>query len=231
MAIGLALFFGIKLPQNFNSPYKSSSLIEFWRNWHISLSSFLRNYLYIPLGGSKKGPLKTYFNLFITMVLGGIWHGAGWNFLIWGIWHGLGLCGNHFLRKWISLNRYVGIIFTFIFVVIGWVFFRAHDLPQSLAIVKKMPLVFTAWTTEMGASVWMHSRKDLIMLLASALIIWGFPNTERLKYFVRRLILSTLRQNFSALIFTLFLSLVLALLFVFCLVRMSSPQAFIYYQF
>lgn len=99
MAIGIAFMFGIKLPINFNSPYKSQSIIEFWRRWHITLSRFLRDYLYITLGGSKKGNVRRYVNLFITMLLGGIWHGAGWTFIIWGMLHGTYLMINHAWRK------------------------------------------------------------------------------------------------------------------------------------
>ena len=98
MAIGLGLIFGVRLPLNFNSPYKSKSIVEFWRRWHITLSRFLRDYLYIPLGGNRKGTLRRYLNLLTTMLLGGLWHGAGWNFVIWGGLHGLFLCTNHLLK-------------------------------------------------------------------------------------------------------------------------------------
>lgn len=231
MAVGLALFFGIKLPQNFNSPYKSKSLIEFWRNWHISLSSFLRNYLYIPLGGSKNGPTKTYVNLFITMVLGGIWHGAGWNFLIWGIWHGLGLCTNHLLKNIISLPRFIGVVLTFIFVSLGWIFFRAHDFPQASAILKKLLEFFQAGTLEALKNIFANQQIDLFMILITAFIVWAMPNTERLNYIMRKHTLLSLRQNRQSLKFVIFIAALLALLFVICLVRVSSPQAFIYYQF
>ena len=99
MAIGLGLMFNFNLPINFNSPYKSKSIIEFWRRWHITLSSFLKNYLYISLGGNRLGEIKRIRNLLITMLLGGLWHGAGWTFIIWGGLHGLYLAINHFWRK------------------------------------------------------------------------------------------------------------------------------------
>jgi D-alanyl-lipoteichoic acid acyltransferase DltB (MBOAT superfamily) len=98
MAIGLALLFGIRLPVNFRSPYKATSIIDFWRRWHITLSRFLRDYLYIPIGGNRLGAQRRYINLMLTMALGGLWHGAGWNFLIWGALHGVFLAVNHLWR-------------------------------------------------------------------------------------------------------------------------------------
>src|SRR5258706_7691920 len=95
MAVGLALLFGIRLPVNFRSPYQATSIIEFWRRWHITLSRFLRDYLYIPLGGNRLGEQRRYLNLLVTMLLGGLWHGAGWNFLVWGGLLGIYFCINH----------------------------------------------------------------------------------------------------------------------------------------
>jgi D-alanyl-lipoteichoic acid acyltransferase DltB (MBOAT superfamily) len=137
MAIGLALMFGIRLPVNFRSPYKATSIIEFWRRWHITLSRFLREYLYIPLGGNRLGEQRRYQNLLVTMLLGGLWHGAGWNFIIWGGLHGTYLCINHLWRGWRGdapasatavtsmATQIVSWAVTFFAVVIGWVFFRA----------------------------------------------------------------------------------------------------------
>jgi alginate O-acetyltransferase complex protein AlgI len=134
MAIGLALLFGIRLPVNFRSPYQAISIIEFWRCWHITLSRFLRDYLYIPLGGNRLGQQRRYLNLMLTMLLGGLWHGAGWNFLIWGGLHGAYLCINHLWRggageKAAGLTaRLSGWAITFFAVVLAWVFFRARTL-------------------------------------------------------------------------------------------------------
>ncbi|PCJ61798.1 MAG: membrane-bound O-acyltransferase family protein [Planctomycetota bacterium] len=138
MAIGLARMFGIILPINFYSPYKATSIIEFWRRWHITLSRFLRDHLYIPLGGNRKGRIRRYVNLFITMLIGGLWHGAGWTFILWGGFHGLLLAMNHAWRavfkNWSSQNIYfnfilrsLGRLSTFIVVVIAWVIFRAKS--------------------------------------------------------------------------------------------------------
>ena len=149
MAIGAARIFGIKLPLNFYSPYKSKNIIEFWRRWHMTLSRFLRDYLYIPLGGSRKGTSRRYINLFITMLLGGLWHGAGWTFIIWGALHGSYLTVNHLWREicgkfnieFTSSSKvwgYFSWFITFIAVVIGWVYFRAEDLHSANTMVYAM---------------------------------------------------------------------------------------------
>ncbi|MEW8264271.1 MAG: MBOAT family protein [Candidatus Thiodiazotropha taylori] len=149
MAIGLAYMFGIKLPINFNSPYKATSIIDFWRRWHITLSRFLRDYLYFTLGGNKMGLVRRYANLFITMLLGGIWHGAGWTFVFWGMLHGFYLMVNHAWRKFRSSvlkwgNHYskaetlaAGLI-TFLAVVVGWVYFRAINLEGANSMLYTM---------------------------------------------------------------------------------------------
>lgn len=146
MAIGLARLFGIVLPLNFYSPYKATSISEFWRRWHITLSTFLRDYIYIALGGNRAGKFKRYLNLFITMLLGGLWHGAGWNFVIWGALHGSYLILNHAwrgLKDLVPALRVTDVAFvhwliTFVVVVIGWVFFRATTLDGALAMLTSM---------------------------------------------------------------------------------------------
>ena len=147
MAIGASRLFGIRLPLNFDSPYKSANIIDFWRRWHMTLSRFLRDYLYIPLGGSKKGPVRRYVNLMLTMLLGGLWHGAGLNFAVWGALHGAYLMINH---AWVALAarlrvptgsrawRVFGVALTFVSVCFAWVFFRASDFPKALNIVAAM---------------------------------------------------------------------------------------------
>lgn len=147
MAIGLGLLFGISLPLNFNSPYKAINIIEFWRRWHITLSHFLRDYLYIALGGNRLGALRRYFNLFLTMLLGGLWHGAGWNFLIWGALHGVYLIANHGFTAirihldWKASSKIalsLSWLITFVAVVVGWVFFRAATLDGAIVMLKGM---------------------------------------------------------------------------------------------
>jgi hypothetical protein len=149
MAIGLGLMFNIRIPINFNSPYKAVNIIDFWRRWHITLSRFLRDYLYIPLGGSRLGPSRRYTNLLITMLLGGLWHGAGWTFIIWGGLHGLYLVINHgwhaFRRRLghdLSRSTYPGRVaartVTFLAVVVAWVYFRAEDFDAANRILAGM---------------------------------------------------------------------------------------------
>ncbi|MCW5642104.1 MAG: MBOAT family protein [Rhodoferax sp.] len=148
MAIGGARIFGIKLPLNFHSPYRATSIVEFWRRWHMTLSQFLRDYLYIALGGNRGSSLHRYRNLLLTMLLGGLWHGAGWTFVIWGGLHGIYLTVNHLWRRVAPgfgshdqgnvLTRSFGWLVTFIAVVIGWVFFRAADFATAVSMLAGM---------------------------------------------------------------------------------------------
>ncbi|HET9700323.1 MAG TPA: MBOAT family O-acyltransferase, partial [Burkholderiales bacterium] len=145
MAIGLSRLFGVQLPLNFHSPYKADNIIEFWRRWHMTLSRFLRDYLYIPLGGSRRGGSRRYLNLMLTMVLGGLWHGANWTFVVWGGLHGFYLMVNHAwhaLRRRLGLGdggrggRWAGRVLTFLAVVVAWVFFRAESVDDALYVLK-----------------------------------------------------------------------------------------------
>ncbi len=134
MAIGLGLMFGFEFAKNFDSPYKAQSLTEFWRRWHISLSTWLRDYFYIPLGGNRKGEARTYLNLLVVMLLGGFWHGASWNFLVWGAIHGVWLAFERVLGKtsaYAKAPRPLRVALTFLIVNLAWVFFRAEDLPTA----------------------------------------------------------------------------------------------------
>ena len=139
MAIGISLMFNIKLPINFNSPYKALSIQDFWRRWHMTLSRFLRDYLYIPLGGNRKGNIRTYVNLITTFLLGGLWHGAGWTFIIWGLLHGIALAIH---RLWQSLgfrmNKILAWFITFNFINITWIFFRAKDFESAIKVLGSM---------------------------------------------------------------------------------------------
>lgn len=139
MAIGSALMFNITLPINFNSPYRALNIQDFWRRWHITLSRFFRDYIYIPLGGNRDGTPRTLSNLFIVFLIGGIWHGAGWTFVAWGILHGLAMM-IHFLWKQLNLNtpKALSWILTFMFVNSAWVFFRAHSFNDALKVLKGM---------------------------------------------------------------------------------------------
>jgi alginate O-acetyltransferase complex protein AlgI len=179
MAIGISLMFGIFLPLNFNSPYKATSIIEFWRRWHMTLSQFLRDYLYIPLGGNRRGRVLRYVNLMVTMGLGGLWHGAAWTFLAWGALHGVYLCVNHLwnairpnkLLRFTRLASLAGFVLTFVSVVVAWVFFRADSVASALTILSKMaspthvPLAYR----EMFAAA---------LVSVYALLAWFAPNTQ-----------------------------------------------------
>ena len=139
MAIGAALLFNINLPMNFFSPYKATSIQDFWRRWHITLSRFLKDYIYIPLGGNRKGEIRTYTNLFATFLLGGIWHGAGWTFVLWGMLHGFALVLN---RAWQKLGFKMNVVLawfiTFNFINIAWVFFRATNFESAIKVLHGM---------------------------------------------------------------------------------------------
>jgi alginate O-acetyltransferase complex protein AlgI len=141
MAIGLALLLGFRLPQNFDRPYMATSLRQFWRRWHMTLSRWLRDYLYIPLGGNRGGPRRTYRNLMLTMLLGGLWHGASWTFVVWGFIHGVGLSVERWLRTRLGSRRIpqlVGWLVTFNVVCLAWVFFRAPDLAIAFDVLGRV---------------------------------------------------------------------------------------------
>jgi D-alanyl-lipoteichoic acid acyltransferase DltB (MBOAT superfamily) len=147
MAVGLSLLFNVRLPLNFDSPYRATSIIDFWRRWHMTLSTFLRDYLYIPLGGNRKGTVRRYANLMATMLLGGLWHGAGWTFILWGGLHGVYLAVNNLWRAlkgrlgWGedgALSRLAGGALTFLAVVVAWVFFRAESFAAARTILAGM---------------------------------------------------------------------------------------------
>ena len=179
MAIGISLMFGIFLPLNFNSPYKATSIIDFWRRWHMTLSQFLRDYLYIPLGGNRRGPLLRYVNLAIAMLLGGLWHGAAWTFVVWGALHGAYLCINHGWNnygprvppRFAPVAEIVGLILTFLAVVVAWVFFRAADMTSALHVLSKMadPANTTFGRLEIA---------QMLFILAYAALAWFAPNTQ-----------------------------------------------------
>lgn len=139
MAIGAALLFNIRLPINFNSPYKALNIQDFWRRWHMTLSRWLRDYLYIPLGGNRKGPSRTYVNLFLTFLLGGLWHGAGWTFVLWGALHGIALMAHRLWnRMGLRMPAFPAWLLTFMFANVAWVFFRAESVSGAMAILEGM---------------------------------------------------------------------------------------------
>jgi len=180
MAIGLGLMLGFVFPKNFDSPYRAESLTDFWRRWHISLSTWLRDYLYLPLGGNRKGARRTYANLAIVMLLGGLWHGAAWNFVAWGGLHGVWLAAERALGKrsfygW--LPRPARVALTFFGVLLTWVFFRAPDLP---AAARYLAAMFGQADPQPGAALLggiLYTPYALLSLALAAAVTWGAPQT------------------------------------------------------
>jgi alginate O-acetyltransferase complex protein AlgI len=180
MAIGLGLMLGFVFPKNFDSPYRSQSITEFWRRWHISLSSWLRDYLYVPLGGNRKGPARTYVNLMIVMLLGGLWHGAAWTFVIWGAIHGALLGFERLGGKVAPYRRLPAaarIALTFTIVLITWVFFRARDLPHAVSYLGSMAAL---GAPQEGAALLagiVYQPYYLGTFLLAGVIVWSAPQT------------------------------------------------------
>jgi len=178
MSIGLGLMLGFVFPKNFDSPYLAESITDFWRRWHISLSTWLRDYVYIPLGGNRLGPSRTYVNLLLVMVIGGLWHGASWNFVVWGSLHGLLLVSERFLGGrpfYAALPRPLRVGLTFALVMFGWVFFRASDLPTALNHCATMlGLTSAAPNAALLAGVYAQPYY-LVALVLGALAVWTRP--------------------------------------------------------
>src|SRR5580704_503599 len=189
MAIGISLMFGIFLPLNFNSPYKAQSIIDFWRRWHMTLSQFLRDYLYIPLGGNRRGAVMRYVNLMITMALGGLWHGAAWTFVIWGVLPGLYLCINHAWNhfappvapRFARVANLAAFMLTFLSVVVAWVFFRASTLSSAIYILSRMadPSHVAFGRAEMVQGAFVACYAALAFLAPNTQTIMGYDHKAR----------------------------------------------------
>ncbi|MFM2060724.1 MAG: hypothetical protein RLZZ507_394 [Cyanobacteriota bacterium] len=233
MVVGLGFMFNLRLPINFNSPYKATSIIDFWRRWHITLSNFLRDYLYIPLGGNRHGQVRRYINLFITMLIGGLWHGAGWTFIAWGGLHGLYLCINHGWRKFGKpLPKFFAWLITFIAVIIGWVLFRAQNITDAVELLRTMAgmkgLVLTEgyqsswqWLTAFGVRFqrsypYLPGKETLIFIFG--LIIWVvlLPNTQEIMDRFKPNLWWTLGVSFIA---------------IYCFLSLNQISEFLYFQF
>ena len=227
MAIGLALLLGYRFPMNFNAPYKSTSITDFWRRWHISLSTWLKQYLYISLGGNRRGKVRQYWNLFLTMLLGGLWHGASFNFVVWGALQGAALCAH----KWFSqvllrrprnyesrgVMRFLAILVTFHFITAGWILFRASDSSVSVTLLSKL---FTDFHGELLFDV-LAGYPWVFGLMAFGFVTHYLPDRWQ-SHIVARL--SMTNVVVQALLITAVIYLVIQ-------VKSSDIQPFIYFQF
>jgi D-alanyl-lipoteichoic acid acyltransferase DltB (MBOAT superfamily) len=235
MAVGLSRLFGVRLPQNFNSPYKAANISEFWRRWHMSLSRFLRDYLYVPLGGNRHGTLQRYRNLMLTMLLGGLWHGAGWTFLVWGGLHGVYLVVHQLCGA--SAPRWWGRWLTMLAVMLAWVVFRAPDLSTAAEVWQGLfgangvslprgaaafaaPLASLGWQPAFEGIRWIDFGGPAMPALALAMALaWLAPNTQEI--FGQPLRWSPAKWRSAA----------MALLFLGCLFNMNQVSEFLYFQF
>ncbi len=181
MAIGLGKMFGFEFLENFNLPYISSSIREFWRRWHISLSSWFRDYLYIPLGGNRKGKYRTYFNLFVVFAMTGLWHGASWNFVGWGLFHGMFLIIERMgFGKVLDRSKVLSRVYTLMVVMIGWVFFRVEQMTHGLMIIKRMFLFWMYPTGQItvGMQVSVLSAIAIVLGILGSGIIQSIGKTK-----------------------------------------------------
>ncbi|MDX9786788.1 MAG: MBOAT family O-acyltransferase [Desulfobacterales bacterium] len=216
MALGAARFFNIELPLNFNSPYQAVNIQDFWRRWHMTLSRFLRDYIYIPLGGNKRGEVKTGINVILTFLIGGIWHGAGWTFIVWGALHGIGAA---LLRVWwktgIRLPTVVAAFFTFNFINITWVFFRAESIEKAMCILKSM----MGCCKLTGFSI-LHGipAADIIIASISILTVFLGKNTNSIPGTLKPGAWAALRLTATILMALLYLN-------------SSIPKEFLYFDF
>lgn len=242
MAIGLSWMFNIRLPYNFDSPYKALNIAEFWRRWHMTLSAFLRDYLYIPLGGNQNGETRRYINLLVTMILGGLWHGANWTFVFWGALHGCYLMVNHGFQK-ITKNRLtvaretmafkiLAWALTFICAVIAWVFFRASDFPSALRVLSSMIPHYASFNvpSEVQTIFWnqgLDTIRGVHWLIALSVFAFLMPNSNQIGEFA----LTKCRKKSVFPPFVLGVALATSVFLVLVNSTRDSTSAFIYFNF
>ena len=226
MAIGFALLLGFRFPMNFNSPYKADSITDFWHRWHISLSTWLRDYLYISLGGNRKGKVRTYINLCLTMLLGGLWHGASWNFVIWGGFHGIALAAQKFWRNLLhkpktatskGIRKFFAVLITFNFVCFCWIFFRNAEFSTSMDMLKQ---IFTTFRPQLFPQL-VEGYWEVFALMALGYLLHFVPDSwERActKTVIRLPLLGKA-------------VLMLAVIYLVIQMKSSEIQPFIYFQF
>ncbi len=228
MAIGIALLLGFRFMDNFRLPYQSATITEFWRRWHISLSSWLRDYLYISMGGNRRGRALTYTFLMITMLLGGLWHGASWNFVLWGAIHGVALCVHKAtmslfpsfkatgeqMKPW---RRVVGVVITFNLVSLSWIFFRAESFGAALDILSQ---IFTDFKGSILFDFLWGYRSSI------ALIVAGYAMHSVGGELYKKIV-----AGFARLPLLAYPIIITAIIWVIIQLRSGAPQPFIYFQF
>lgn len=226
MAIGLALLLGFRFPMNFNSPYKSDSVTEFWHRWHISLSTWLRDYLYISLGGNRKGKIRTYINLILTMLLGGLWHGASWNFVVWGGLHGVALAVHKFIRSILGreknyqssgIKKFFAVIITFHFVCFCWIFFRNTTFDGSVTMIKQ---VFSSFHPELFGQL-VSGYWKVFLLMALGFVLHWCPDRWQ----------NTCSNTVTRMPLIMQALLIIIVIFIVIQIKSSDIQPFIYFQF
>jgi alginate O-acetyltransferase complex protein AlgI len=222
MAIGLGRMIGFDFLENFNNPYVSQNISEFWRRWHISLGRWMRDYLYIPLGGSKVSIRRLYFNLWLVFLISGFWHGAAWNFVVWGAFHGFFLIADRLflLKIYAAIGKYPAIIITFIITLVGWVLFRSETLTYALDFTARM-FSFTP-----GSAVYISQKVWIILIIGSFFGFWAaFGNIEKwqMKLYAKK-------QKFSTMLVMTASAIVL---FIISLAAITSSgfNPFIYFRF
>lgn len=242
MAMGLAGMIGFDLPLNFNAPYQSADIIEFWDRWHITLTTFFTKYIYIPLGGSRKGRVRTYVNCMIVFLISGFWHGTGWQFLIWGMMHGTLTVFTRMWREWkekkkitAGLPHGICVCLTFLYVNVAWVFFRASSVENALALLKKLVSFefgrinwdlakcfnldeFWYVIKVLGADSWQYAHYILMVLLLTAVLLLVFKARTAVDY------VKTVKPDVLHV-------LAMAVMFVWSVVTMSEVSSFLYFNF
>ena len=212
MAIGLALLFNIRLPINFNSPYKALNIQDFWHRWHITLSRFLRDYIYIPLGGNRGGQSRTYLNLFLVFLIGGLWHGAAWTFVVWGALHGVAIVIHRCWQKLnFKLNKIIAWIITFNFVNFTWIFFRAKSFKDAMRVIRGM--FFGEFKIDVN-------YLEILFIVLAFLVVLLFKNSMQIAF--DKKFKFSIWQIFATSFF-LFISILA--------IRLNNASEFLYFRF
>lgn len=241
MAIGLSWMFNVRLPFNFNSPYQAVNISDFWRRWHMTLSRFLRDYLYIPLGGNRKGPVRQNINLLVTMLLGGLWHGASWSFVFWGCLHGSFLVVNHAFQtlvkkhfKGVNTNYllvFLGWLLTFLLVVVAWVFFRATSFSGAIRILESMGKPELAYSfNTIHPLLWnqgLHPEIGLLFCILLGATAFFLPNSNRIGDFI----LQRCKQQIALRPVIIGMTCTFGTLLIIINSLRASTSAFIYFNF